>query len=96
MYLFHIAVMIDGVERPEFELALEQAIQSFWPRQKAEVVSTRTEILVGHNFGQCKKCGTWVSDSRKDNRITAFSDGASIDGAWFCDLCLPPDHPNVF
>ena len=48
------------------------------------------------NIGRCKLCNAWVSDSSKEGFIQELSNGAFIDDAWLCDLCLPKDHPNEF
>lgn len=46
------------------------------------------------NLGQCAKCGTWVSDYMKPDRVSCTSNGENIDGQWLCDACIPKDNPK--
>ncbi len=96
MYIHHINVLIEGSEELSLEDRLSDGIQNLLDGQPAVLVSTTNEELIGDNFGRCVKCGEWVSDCKKDNRIRWFSNGAQLDGNWYCDLCLPEDHSNHF
>ena len=49
-----------------------------------------------NNYGKCCQCGEWVSDHDLTGYIDGCSDGCIIDDKWWCDLCLPNDHPKSF
>ena len=64
-----------------------------------EINCVSTEIIEIDDscvFGRCVNCGEWVSDSRLSDCVREFSNGAMINGKWYCDICLPDDHPNHF
>ena len=44
------------------------------------------------NCGKCSKCGGWTTDKEKENSIDGLSNGATVEGALFCDECLPRRH----
>lgn len=96
MYIHHVSILIEGSEDLSLEQELNDMIQRLLSDRNAALVSTTNEELAGHNYGRCVKCGTWASDLTKENRIRSFSNGVQIEGDWFCDLCLPEDHPNSF
>lgn len=96
MYIYHIAVVIDGDEDLQLEYNLEKRVVQSLKCTRAEYVSSWSEVLDGQNYGRCTKCGAWTSDWTKKMRISSFSNGAQVNGEWFCDLCLPEDHPNHF
>lgn len=96
MYIYCINIAIEGDENPAFEFELWEHIEKFLDPQKASLVSAMPEELIGDNYGRCVACGGWVSDATKPGKIRAFSNGARVNGDWYCDLCLPEDHPNRF
>ena len=96
MYIYHIAILVNGTENLSFEADLDEHIQKFLDSRKALIVSTNSEEVTGKNYGRCANCGAWVSDLTKNDSIQSFSNGAQISGMWYCDLCLPPYHPNSF
>lgn len=96
MYIYHVAILVEGSENLPFEANLEERIQTYLDSGNAEIVSSFSEEVTGENYGRCTNCGAWVSDQTKNDRIFSFSNGARISGKWYCDLCLPPEHPNRF
>ena len=88
MYIYQISILVDVPENLPFEADLEDHIQAYF--------SSTSEEVTGKNYGRCTNCGAWVSDQTKADRILSFSNGARISGKWYCDLCLPPEHPNHF
>ena len=96
MYIYHISILIEGEEDLSLESKIWEAVEQSLVYQKAELVSSMTEELIGRNYGRCNKCGTWTSDWRKSDGVKSFSNGAQIGGEWFCDECLPLNHPNHF
>ena len=96
MYIYHISVLIEEDEDLQLENKLWATVEQALAQQKAELVSSRTEELNGQNFGRCIKCGAWTSDWTKSVGVKSLSNGAQIDGEWFCDECLPLNHPNHF
>ncbi|MFT9078468.1 hypothetical protein [Ethanoligenens sp.] len=57
--------------------------------------STGYEELQG-NCGKCTVCGAWATDYGQPGAFSELSNGAVVDGKWYCDVCLPFDHPNKF
>lgn len=95
-YLYHVSVLVEGTENLELEYGLEESIADYLSNKKAELISSSSEELTGNNYGRCSKCGTWVSDASEQQSITAFSNGKRVKNCWYCDLCLPRNHPNSF
>lgn len=96
MYVCSFNVLIDSEQNRELEWEIAEAIKSSFADKRIELVSMSIEDVNGNNYGRCENCGEWVTDNTKENRISAFSVGAKVDGKWFCDLCLPEDHSNHF
>lgn len=98
MYIYSINVVFDHREEDynKMESEIERLLEPLLKEHEGEIVSTYSEDVSGDNFGKCQNCGCWTSDKTKDDYIWAFSNGAKIDGKWYCDICLPPDHPNAF
>lgn len=95
-YLYHLSVLIDGTENLALEHELDEILQNHLTGRCAELVSSASELLAGENYGQCVSCGAWVSDRSAPDSVRAFSDGAKIEGKWYCNLCLPQGHPKAF
>ncbi|MDR3292739.1 MAG: hypothetical protein LBT20_01385 [Clostridiales bacterium] len=54
-----------------------------------------------NKWGSCAACGARTSDWREKHTAAwrgehFLSNGARIDGKWYCDLCLPEEHINHF
>ena len=96
MYLYKIAVLIEGEEDPMEQYEIDQGICELLKGKCAEYISARVEVVTGVNYGKCVKCGAWVSDYSKKDWIKAFSNGAQVNGKWYCDICLDETHPNSF
>lgn len=96
MYIYQVSILVDGPENLPFEADLEDHIQAYLDSKNAGIVSSTSKEVTGENYGRCTNCGAWVSDQTKADRILNFSNGARISGKWYCDLCLPPEHPNHF
>ena len=97
MYIFGIYVMVSSEEDPSFESELENLLEKHLRHtNKAEIVSTISKSLCGDNYGRCIKCGAWTTDYSKSNPIKELSNGAKEGDNWYCDLCLPSNHPNAF
>jgi hypothetical protein len=61
------------------------------PDHLGRVSSEWHRIDTSHfNAGRCAVCGIWVTDRDKPNQISAFSSGATVDGALLCIDHFPP------
>ena len=96
MYIYQINILFNHKENTLTEHQLEQIIEEYLKSNDGEIVSSIPKELTGNNYGKCKGCGCWTSDHTQENFISFFSNGAKINGAWFCDICMPIDHPNAF
>ena len=95
MYLLKVNLLIPSGEDVAMESEIVEKVQKILPCD-VELVSTISEELDGLNFGKCSKCGCWVSDRTQPNWVVPLSNGAKIGIQWYCDICLPEDHPNAF
>lgn len=96
MHIYRINVIFNHDEDLQTEGKIESKLGEIVDKYGGELVSTSVDTLEGCNFGRCSKCGCWTSDATKEDFISGLSNGAQINGIWFCDLCLPVDHPNSF
>ena len=100
MYIVKINIVIEGdgsdlKTQDEIERCFQQSMREI--THSPQLVSTEIKELDGNlNYGKCIKCGTWTSDSQRKGYVNEFSDGIQIEGNWFCDLCLPNNHPRHF
>ena len=93
MYILKIAYLLNG----SWEEAEESAVSTEELIKKGEYLSEQYVDLTGvRNFGRCCVCRAWASDKHKTGAVAEMSNGAEIDGKWYCDVCLPKDHPNAF
>lgn len=96
MYVYQMNILVPCDESPQLESELDEAVTFAIRSYNVELVSTNVEEIVGNNYGKCKKCEEWVSDWAQEDAIKFFSNGAKVNGAWLCDLCLPKSHSNAF
>ena len=96
MYILKLNVLVESSENLDLESEIEMKLEDILVNRQATFVSTHSEELIGANHGKCAECGCWVSDHRKQDFIDVFSNGAKIRNKWYCDICLPEDHPNAF
>jgi hypothetical protein len=47
-------------------------------------------------YGRCCNCGAWTSDTRDRRKVKELSNGAVLDGKWYCDLCLSDELQTIF
>jgi hypothetical protein len=98
-YLYNVSIFIDDdSDNLEYQNVIDDLLDKGIARySKLEYVSARI-IELDHcsNSGKCSNCGARVSDHDEENCITEFSDGCIIEGKWYCDLCLPEEHPKHF
>ena len=97
-YLYQLYVVVDkSLDDLQSEnLVNEMAEKAFSGNSFTEVVGARFLELDTAVCGKCCKCGAWTSDKENPECIDGFSDGVLIDGQWWCDLCLPTEHPKHF
>ena len=89
MYILKVNYLVDGTI--ESVKPLEEQIKM------GECISEQyVDLSHNTNFGRCCLCQTWTSDKRKKNAVSEMSNGAILNGAWYCDVCLPDWHPNSF
>lgn len=55
MYIYHIAVVIDGDEDSQLEYNLEKRVVRSLKCNRAEYVSSWDEALDGKNYGRCTR-----------------------------------------
>lgn len=91
---------IDNIStQNKIENAIANVTEELSNNLKCDIInvsSQYTDLAENLNYGKCVKCGTWTSDCRNDNYVVEFSNGAILDDSWYCDICLPKDHPNHF
>lgn len=93
MYILKIAYLLDG----SWEETEKSAASTEELLKKGEYLSEQYVDLTGvRNFGRCCVCQAWTSDKRQIGAVEEMSNGAEIDGKWYCDVCLPKDHLNAF
>ena len=97
-YLYQLYVVVnkneeDYSERASIESKIDYSLSTI---NDIDVVGTIIKELDFSVCGRCCNCGAWVSDQKKDSHIEGFSDGCIIGESWWCDICLPPDHPKSF
>ncbi len=97
-YLYQLYVVVD---KPINDLQAEQMVdemaeQAFSGNSFTEIVGAGISELDPAVCGKCCKCGAWTSDKDNPECVEGFSDGVFLDGKWWCDLCLPPEHPKRF
>lgn len=104
MYILRFNLLIDAdIEDLKIQYGIEGELDAFVSnspemiRQKVVHISSQLEDVDNNsNFGMCINCGTWATDFTKDNSVNGMSNGAILNDSWYCDLCLPIDHPNRF
>ena len=92
-YLYQIYIVADEENERNIDSCIEKAFENY---ADIEVVGKKIADLDTGICGKCCKCGAWTSDKDKEEHIEGFSDGIFINGKWFCDLCVPPNHPKAF
>ena len=97
-YLCKLYIVIeDDLEKPIYQNILDRKLEeAFNNYPHINIVGSKVCELDNRNCGKCCKCGSWVSDQDLVDNIDGFSDGCLINGEWWCDLCIPPDHPKSF
>ena len=97
-FLYSINIIInDDSENLDLQNEIDDiAEKAFSNQSNVEIVSTTITELDNTICSECCKCGVWVSDKETCTSVSQFSDGCIIDGKWYCDLCLPADHPKAF
>ena len=96
MYILKLNIVVSSDENLDLEAEITEKLESILLEKQACFVSTNVEDVTGDNYGQCCVCGCWVSDNTKSEYIKAFSNGIKIGKQWFCDICIPTDHPSAF
>lgn len=96
-YLYKLYIVVnDDPENVQRQDVLDAIIEkSLSCHLNIDLVGSKICEL-NNNCGRCCNCETWVSDQEKSDHVEGFSDGCIIDGNWFCDLCVPPNHPKSF
>lgn len=95
-------VVEESIENLELQQTLDDQFEAITNNMQKSgvkikhVSSNYIEISEIDNCGNCCICGAWVSDFMKEPHIEELSNGAVIKGRWYCDICLPKDHPNHF
>ncbi len=97
-YLYKLNIVVENDSenitlQNNIDNSLEKVLEPF---SNVHFVSSSIHELDNSNYGKCCTCGAWVSDHDKPNCIDEFSDGCIIDDKWFCDICLPAEHPKHF
>lgn len=101
-YILTINMIVDGNiddanMQNKIEYLFEEAINKSEIRDDVAIISTEfTDIIGNKNYGRCIKCGEWVSNKSLNPNVSQMSDGAIVNDHWYCDLCLPENHPNHF
>lgn len=103
-YIYNVSLVIeDEIEDLDTQYSVDEIVEQSIERIKqaadidVDYVSAQIVDLVNFtNYGKCSICKAWVSDYKKKNSVREFSDGIMIDGEWFCDNCLPHNHPRHF
>lgn len=97
-YLYKLFIVVeDDSENIYLQNSIDDSLENLLKKYtNVQFVGSSIHELENDNCGKCCKCGTWVSDHNKRNRIDEFSDGCIIDEKWFCDICLPSEHPKHF
>lgn len=95
MYIYSMHFLIQGEENVKIENRLDNIVKKGLGKE-IDFVSASIDSITGTNWGRCCKCNCWVSDYSKDYSIRQFSNGSVVGNDWYCDLCLPCDHPNAF
>ena len=102
-YIYKINLLVDGeTEDLQKQNMIDEIIDKAIVHLKSNMdISVLSYQLVEvnnqtENHGICLNCGVFTSDHTKPDPILEASNGAKVDGKWFCDLCLPEDHPNHF
>lgn len=97
-YLYNLYIVVeDDPENISAQNSIDEKIELLLKdRSNADIVGATIHELDTDNCGKCCRCGCWVSDWEMENYIDGFSNGCRIDGEWWCDICLPTDHPKSF
>ena len=97
-YLYKLYIVVDDdSENLLYQNIIDDAVEkAFDNHTNINIVSAKITELDNSICGKCCRCGVWVSDQETVGCIDGFSDGCIIDGNWWCDLCLPADHPKHF
>lgn len=96
MYILKLNIVVFSDENLDLEAEITEKLESTLLERQACFVSSSAEDVTGDNYGRCSVCGCWVSDNTKPEHINAFSNGAKIGKQWFCDICIPANHPSAF
>ncbi len=97
MYIYKANILVSTEENLPLESEIDEAINNLFKIEKpAELVSANIVDIIGTNFGCCVKCGAWCSDPEDENYVSEFNVGCKINGKWYCDVCLPSEHPFSF
>lgn len=96
MYILKLNILVPMSEDLNLESEIAIKLEEILKNSDAVFVSTMSEEVVGENYGKCSECGCWVSNQGELDFINIFSNGIKIDNRWYCDICLPEDHPYAF
>ena len=100
-YVFSVNLLVEGdvenISIQNIEDIFEKILASCSLKDDVTILSTQIDdISDNENYGKCINCGDWASDKRYESNISQMSNGAKVDDQWYCDICLPEDHPNHF
>ena len=101
-YVFSVNLLVEGdmentTIQNEIEDIFEKILALSHLKDDVTILSTQIDdISDNENYGKCVKCGVWASDKRYEPNISQMSNGAKVDNQWYCDICLPINHPNHF
>ena len=101
-YVLSVNILVEGAVddifiQNEIEDILEKSLEESQYHSNAEIVSVQIDdISKNTNYGRCVICRDWASDKRQKDSVSQFSNGAKIDDQWYCDICLPKNHPSHF
>lgn len=100
MYIYKLNLMVnDSTHNLKLQNAIDTAVENALAGLNADVQLVSAQFVETDgcdNFGICVSCGTPVSDHGKGDCVSEVSHGAVVDEKWYCDLCLPEDHPEKF
>ena len=97
MYIYKVNILLfDSNYNPELENKINDKIDELLIKNSGECVSEEVVDIYETNLGICTECGSWCSNPSEENYINEVSPGCVINGKWYCDICLPSNHPLAF
>lgn len=97
-YIYKPVIIIDGdTQNLYYQNIIEETLEKLLlDNDNVQFLGVTINELNTHNCGKCHSCGIWVSDHEQPKCIEELSDGIFFDEKWWCDLCLPNNHPRKF